>query len=250
MTREEAIERIRQRINAVWCIGGEDKEALETLIPELAGSEDERIRKAIIGLIEELQRSDKYFAGVELTDMITYLEKQKEPIPIPNKFSGLKSLMLQYLQSAANRKNDAEIESDTDLFGRKILDYVWKYDGTQKEQKPIVEYDKETETQKAFREGQWAGRQEVFDNPGAYGLEKIDNVFGFRIGDKVRLVDGDGRPHIIKYFEKIEGLHGPDFYRAIFEDNTASDHIIPGDEYPNGYFTCMEKIDEIDKKLK
>ena len=41
-------------------------------------SGDERIRKAIVGLIEELQRSDRYFAGVELTDMLAYLEKQKE----------------------------------------------------------------------------------------------------------------------------------------------------------------------------
>ena len=64
-------------------------------------------------------------------------EKQKEPLPIPDKFSGLKSLMLQYLQSAANRKDDAEIEDDTDLWGRKILDYVWKYEETQKEQKPV-----------------------------------------------------------------------------------------------------------------
>ena len=69
----------------------------------------------------------------------------------------------------------------------------------------------------------------------------ILEVFGFKVGDTVRLIDGDGRPHIIKCFEKIEGLHGPDFYHVVFEDNTASDHIIPGDEYPNGYFTCMEK---------
>lgn len=81
-------------------------------------------------------------------------------------------------------------------------------------------------------------------------LEKIDNLYGFRIGDKVRLVDGDGRPHIIKYFEKIEGLHGPDFYRVIFEDNTASDHIFPGDEYPNGYHTCMQKIDKQGEDLE
>jgi len=63
-------------------------------------------------------------------------DEQKEPLPIPDKFSGLKSLMLQYLQSAANRKDDTEIENDTDLFGRKILDYVWKYSDEQKEQKP------------------------------------------------------------------------------------------------------------------
>ena len=35
MTREEAIKRIRLRINGMsWCIDDEDKEALETLIPE------------------------------------------------------------------------------------------------------------------------------------------------------------------------------------------------------------------------
>ena len=76
----------------------------------------------------------------------------------------------------------------------------------------------------------------------------ILEVFGFKVGDAVRLKDGDGRKHIIKSFEKIEGMHGPDFYHVVFEDNTASDHIIPGDEYPNGYFTCMEKIDEREEK--
>ena len=70
----------------------------------------------------------------------------------------------------------------------------------------------------------------------------IDKVFQFKVGDVVRLRDGDGRPHVIKMFEKITGIHGPDFYHVIFEDNTASDHIIPGKEYPGGYFTCMEKI--------
>ena len=56
-------------------------DALKEACPELRESEDERIRKAIVGLIEELQRSDKYFAGVELTDMLAYLEKQKEQKP-------------------------------------------------------------------------------------------------------------------------------------------------------------------------
>lgn len=72
MTREEAIRRIK-----AWNLDSDDREVLAVIIPELAESEDERIRKAIVGLIEELQRSDKYFAGVELTDMLTYLEKQK-----------------------------------------------------------------------------------------------------------------------------------------------------------------------------
>ena len=90
------------------------------------------------------QYKDDGIRGVDITPWIAYLEKQKEPIPIPDKFSGLKSLMLQYLQSAANRKDDTEIESDTDLWGRKILDYVWKQDEKQKEQKP-AEWDEEDE---------------------------------------------------------------------------------------------------------
>ena len=40
-------------------------------------SRDERIRKAIVALIEDLQQSDKNFADVELTDMLAWLEKQK-----------------------------------------------------------------------------------------------------------------------------------------------------------------------------
>ena len=74
MTREEAID-ILMSAN-VW--NDEERTAWEVLAPELAESENERIRKAIVGLIEELQRSDKHFAGVELTDMLAYLEKQKE----------------------------------------------------------------------------------------------------------------------------------------------------------------------------
>ena len=106
--------------------------AIDMAFPELAESEDERIRKEMIDFL----KSEKAFQTIDLPiseRWIAYLEKQKDPAPIPDKFSGLKSLMLQYLQSAANRKDDAEIEDDTDLWGRKILDYVWKQEGKQKE---------------------------------------------------------------------------------------------------------------------
>ena len=110
-------------------------------------SEDERIRKATIKLLNRTIALPAIteIDGIRVEQMIDYLEKQKEPLPIPNKFSGLKSLMLQYLQSAANRKDDAEIESDTDLFGRKILDYVWKYSDEQKEQKPAERFEEARE---------------------------------------------------------------------------------------------------------
>ena len=75
----------------------------------------------------------------------------------------------------------------------------------------------------------------------------ILEVFGFKVGDAVRLKDGDGRKHIIKSFEEVEGLHGPNFYQVEFEDNSARDGIYPGEEYPNGYYTQMEKFDEEQK---
>lgn len=52
-------------------------------------------------------------------------------------------------------------------------------------------------------------------------------IHGFKIGDKVRLKDGDGRPHIIKEFVKVPGCHGPDFYEVIFEDDSARDILHP-----------------------
>ena len=75
----------------------------------------------------------------------------------------------------------------------------------------------------------------------------IMDVFGFKVGDAVRLKDGDGRKHIIKSFEEVEGIHGPNFYHVEFEDNSARDGIYPGKEYPNGYYTQMEKFEEEQK---
>lgn len=72
----------------------------------------------------------------------------------------------------------------------------------------------------------------------------ILEVFGFKVGDAVRLKDGDGRKHIIKSFKEVEGIHGPNFYQVEFEDNSARDGIYPGEEYPNGYYTQMEKFEE------
>ena len=72
----------------------------------------------------------------------------------------------------------------------------------------------------------------------------ILEVFGFKVGDAVRLKDGDGRKHIIKSFEEVKGLHEPNFYHVEFEDNSARDGIYPGKQYPNGYYTQMEKFEE------
>ena len=46
----------------------------------------------------------------------------------------------------------------------------------------------------------------------------ITSINGFKIGDKVRLKDGDGRPHIIKSFS-IDGMR-EFFFEVQFEDGT------------------------------
>ena len=160
------------------------KQQMEIVFPELKEIEDEMA-------INELQAflasyGADYFGTGQWQKFDDWLEKQKEPLPIPNKFSGLKSLMLQYLQSAANRKDDAEIEDDTDLWGRKILDYVWKYDEKQKEQKPLPPFDEHTPEERMnhplFLEGFDTGRevQKVFDEqqPAERSLED-DHIIGF-----------------------------------------------------------------------
>ena len=79
MTIEEALKIIKEFINGT-CLHLVDQEALETLIPELAESEDEKIRK---GLIEALKTSktvgELKFILPEPTreECIAYLEKLK-----------------------------------------------------------------------------------------------------------------------------------------------------------------------------
>ena len=91
MTREEAVKRLKERIDRqALLLDDEDMAALTELVPELAESEDERIRK---GLIEALKTSktvgELKFILPEPTrkECIAYLEKQKEQKPIQEKLS-------------------------------------------------------------------------------------------------------------------------------------------------------------------
>lgn len=55
-----------------------NKKDLQDIFPELKGSEDERIKKAIISYIDyEGQRGGEWF-GVKVDDIIAWLEKQKK----------------------------------------------------------------------------------------------------------------------------------------------------------------------------
>lgn len=67
MEREEAIDVIRNIYQT-----DKEKEALETLIPELKESEDERVRKEIYNFLIDMECKKEWIA---------YLEKQKEQRP-------------------------------------------------------------------------------------------------------------------------------------------------------------------------
>ena len=119
----------------------------------------------------------------------------------------------------------------------------------------LVEEEPEVELEQAAEEyalslsiGQMTGKEyckQDFKAGAEWQKQKpVLEVFGFKVGDAVRLKDGDGRKHIIKSFEEVEGIHGPNFYHVEFEDNSARDGIYLGEEYPNGYHTQMEKFEE------
>jgi len=94
MTREEAIEKVRE----MKLSPGKDAEliiALHTLIPELAESDDEKIKKDIINLIYWLKGNPSLcsqYYNDRYDSMLAYLEKQKEQKPAeiaPNQFDGI-----------------------------------------------------------------------------------------------------------------------------------------------------------------
>ena len=80
MTREEAIKIVQSA--TVWT--DEERDALAMLIPELAESEDEKIRKALIKLMTVA--GDSYVmsaTGFEKERLLAYLEMPKEQKPVP-----------------------------------------------------------------------------------------------------------------------------------------------------------------------
>ena len=82
MEREEAIRRIK-----AWNLDSDDREVLEAIIPELAESGDEKINRAIFKALSKKDARDVLLAeGIQVSDALAYLEKQKEQKPSTPKF--------------------------------------------------------------------------------------------------------------------------------------------------------------------
>lgn len=150
MTHEEAIKILREaHDNALFSV----RTALETICPELAESEDERIRKELLEVIRHCYEDGGYtLCTDDYKKYLAYLEKQKEQKPadpfgdtisdaIPDNWrtklstndssnvselkaenmDAVEACMLRYLQSAANRKEDDEIMEDTRKYKQELI---------------------------------------------------------------------------------------------------------------------------------
>lgn len=72
MTREEAINTVRNIYQT-----DKEKEALEILIPQLAESEDERIRKWLVGYFETISKNWLHDHEMPLNSILAWLERQE-----------------------------------------------------------------------------------------------------------------------------------------------------------------------------
>ena len=73
MTKETAMKILKElHDNSLFS----NRIALETLIPELADSSDERIRKCLIDFFEDWHENKSHCWGIAVTDILDWLEKQ------------------------------------------------------------------------------------------------------------------------------------------------------------------------------
>lgn len=109
-----------------------------TIFPELLESEGERIRKAIISLVHENSSAYKSFAGIDICDMLAYLEKQKEQKPIPD-------WMPKFLDDLRSKKNYFDWDEHRDLEGHILAIINWiapnYFNRKEQEQKPAEKQD-------------------------------------------------------------------------------------------------------------
>lgn len=176
MKREEAIEVYNGLINT------KIKEAFEFFAPELAESEDERIRKDIIECVEEQIRQGNYL-NINRAKVIAYLEKQKGLTTENNMISSKKCNKSPLTDEAFKEQlervlrnnvldTDIRITGDT-VIGAKLKEYF-----EQKEQKP----DDDPLNDPKFLKGFDTGRevQRIFDEkkPAEWSEEDKMNLNG------------------------------------------------------------------------
>ena len=134
MTREEAVEEIKS-----WAIPSKKgREVLETLIPELRESEDERIRKWLIKELEAKYVVDNIVNSVEADKALAWLEKQKEQKSVEDVAKEAvkdKDSAIKFLKSAGIMDENGEL---AEMYRSEQKPAEWSKEDDEEIQKIIV----------------------------------------------------------------------------------------------------------------
>lgn len=128
-------------------------EYIDTIIPELTESEDEKIRKVLLKMAKVPRKEIYEHEGITKEQAITYLEKQKEQDVLP----GFDSM-------TPEEKMNHPLYLEGFDAGREVGKVV-------AEQKP-AEWDKLQEDFRNINEAFEDGKKEVIEHPEKYGLQK------------------------------------------------------------------------------
>ena len=111
------------------------QQVLHNIFPQLRESEDERIRKAIIELLKEVEEDETYTGRQHIPDMLSYLEKQKEQksLSISAASEWLRKHVCTYMNSEYNEFHKC-VEYDGSIDKERLINDF--EEAMQKEQKP------------------------------------------------------------------------------------------------------------------
>lgn len=102
----------------------EIKATYEAIFPELSESSDERIRKEILEYFEQFE--NKELRGVDISDWITWLEKQKEQKPVTSNNSRMVEAIINTIREIEKEKgwNCVYLQDNTEVKYDDIISWL------------------------------------------------------------------------------------------------------------------------------
>lgn len=174
--------------------------ALDTIIPELKESKDERIRKKLLSSFKDIMADadeDELWYGLPYNDIISWLEKQGESYT-------KKDVDDAYLKGVTDTKNEIEKQYEANYQIRKdIATFIFNYRGDIKDRAKWMNF---LDIKVSFVEEQ-DDKPQGKSALEAVNEEKVDNANKvepkFRIGDFVKNTNYQGEPiYEIVYIDK------------------------------------------------
>ena len=216
MNTKEAIERIKTRFDK-WALDDEDLKAIQALIPDLAESEDERIRKDLVNVIKWLianpNLSSQYYKD-RYAEMLAWLEKQKEQKSIEDVAKEVckdKESAMKFLKSAGIMDENGELAEQY-----------------RSEQKPKQGWSEEDET--GFKDALWAiskARESAKDE------NDMGNIWFAENWLRTRLKSLSPQPHWTPSEEQMKALKYVTY------------HLMPDENYRDEMFSLYNDLKKL-----